>query len=608
MEHDGALDKLEKKLDSRKNDPNMSGVRHSELRSQATTKTKTGWERPDLKPRPARRIRWLETAFIGSVVFFVVAAVFSVFLFFSGNNTISTRNVDIAIDGPSSIRAGDTLTLQVVVTNRNSVPMELADLVVEFPSGTRAESDISTELPRIRESLGTIKPGESINRTIKAIIFGSANTETKTKVTVEYRVPSSNAIFYGEAEYNLSISQSPASVSVEGLDELVSGQETTLTITVKSNIQDVLKDMLLVVDYPPGFSFASASPQPFAGESVWQLGDIDVGGKRSVTIRGSFSGEDGDERVLKFETGSEKADVPGELAAPLAAGEKTITLAKPFVSASLALGGSVTTEYVASRGKEIRGDVRYTNNLPGRVQDLEIVVALGGTILNKSAVNGERGFYNSSQNTISWNKQTNPEFGDLPAGASGVLTFSIASLPLEQGTFRNPEITLQVTVRARRVSESNVPEAVESKSTARVIIATDLAMSSNIGGAVGPVPPQADQSTTYTINWAATNTSNAVADASASAVLPSYVKWVSSPNSAVSFNAVGGIVTWNIGDLAAGQSKNTSFTVTLTPSVSQIGNVVTLVSDQRIYGFDRFARTQIERVLPSLTIGEAVKK
>ena len=102
----------------------------------------------------------------------------------------------------------------------------------------------------------------------RSIIFGSANTETKTKVTVEYRVPSSNAIFYGEAEYNLSISQSPASVSVEGLDELVSGQETTLTITVKSNIQDVLKDMLLVVDYPPGFSFASASPQPFAGESV----------------------------------------------------------------------------------------------------------------------------------------------------------------------------------------------------------------------------------------------------------------------------------------------------------------------------------------------------
>lgn len=608
IDDNSALHRIEKKLDSRNGDFSQSGIRRSQFSADQRGNAKTGWERPQLSPRSARRIAWTEIAFIGSIVFFVFAAAFAAFLFFSGTNIVSTRNVSIDIDGPTSIRAGETVTLQVVVTNRNSVPMELADLVVEFPSGTRAAEDISAELPRLRESLGTVAPGASVNKTIRAIMFGSADTEVATKVTVEYRVPSSNAIFYGEATYNTLISQSPASISIGGLDELTSGQETALTVTITSNVQDVLKDMLLVVNYPPGFSFVSASPSPYVGEHVWDLGDIEIGGKRIITIRGSFSGEDGDERVIKFETGSEKATVEGELAAPLAAGEKAVRLTKPFVSASLALGGAVTTEHVAGRGESVRGDVRYTNNLSGRVQDVEIVVSLAGAVLDRASVRPENGFYNSSQNTITWNKETNPALADVAAGVSDVLTFSFAPLPLESGTFRNPEINLDVKVAARRISESNVPETVESKSHARVVVSTDLGMTSAVTGTEGPVPARVDQPTSYTIQWTASNTSNAVANASASAVLPSYVKWAGTSDNAVSFNALGGIITWNIGDLQAGQSKSASFTVVLTPSVSQVGSAVTIIGDQRIYGFDRFVQTQIERTLSALRTAEAVRQ
>ena len=604
---ESALERLEKKLDSRQNGDESQKPRHTPLNARGSSaNTKRAWKRPDLSPKPARNINWLEWAFVGSIVFFVVAAALSVFLFFSGNNTVSTRNVAIAINGPTEIRAGETMTLQVVVTNRNSVPMELADLVVEFPSGTRSDTDISVELPRLRESLGTINPGESVNKTIRAVVFGSAETEAITNVTVEYRVPSSNAIFFGEEEYAVLITQSPASIIVDGLEELVSGQQTSLTVTVTSNVPDVLSDMLLVVDYPPGFSFTSGSPAPFAGENVWRLGDIEPDGRREITIRGSFSGEDGDERVVKFETGSEKAGVPGELAAPLAAGEQVVTLAKPFVSASLALGGSITTEYVAERGAEVRGDVRYTNNLPSRIQDLQIAVRLSGPILDKGTVQPERGFYNSSQNTIVWSKENIPNFADVPAGASGVLTFSLASLPIGQGSFTNPEINLEVSVTGRRINEQNVPETVESKGSATIVVATDLMLASGVGGTVGPNPPQADQPTTYTVNWNATNNTNSVANASASAVLPSYVSWAGASDPSVSFNAVGGIITWNIGDMDAGDSENTSFQVTMTPSVSQVGNNVTIISDQRIYGFDRFARKQLERALPSLVTQDAV--
>src|SRR5262249_23183856 len=120
---------------------------------------------PKMKP--------LELLFAGSVAFFVLALIVAGFFFFFCTNTGSPKNVDIKISGTTETGAGSTVSLQVVITNRNAVPMQLTDLIVEFPEGTRSGSDITQELPRIRESLGTINPGQSVNRQIRAVLFGT---------------------------------------------------------------------------------------------------------------------------------------------------------------------------------------------------------------------------------------------------------------------------------------------------------------------------------------------------------------------------------------------------------------------------------------------------
>jgi len=600
MKDKGALERLQKKLDARasgqKTRRSMLGAHHRTIDRQ--------WGEPGGKPRRTkRRIHWLELTFIVSVVFFLVAALFAAYLFFSGNNIVSTRNVIIAIDGPTSVRAGDVLPLQVVITNRNSVPMELADLVVEFPPGTRAETDVTVQLPRIRESLGTIESGESINRTVRSVVFGQADTTIAIKVSVEYRVPSSNAIFVSDGSYTVPISQSPASIAVDSLKEVLSGQETALTVTVSSNISDVLSNMLLVAEYPPGFSFSSAAPAPSMGSNTWRLGDIEQGGKRTVIIRGTFSGEDGDDRVMHFTAGTQNGGVEGEIAAPLATHSISLHLAKPFVSLTLSLDGNVATEHVASRGTPLRGDIRWINNLPTRAQDVEIEVALDGAVLDRASVEGDRGFWRSADNTLVWSRETDRALADVAPGASGILSFSFAPRSKDDGVFRNPEILLTATVRARRIAESNVPEVIESSTGARVLVQTDLALQSNVNHAGGPLPPKVDTESIYTIFWTATNSANALANTSVSANLPSYVRFVGAADGSVSYSAIGGAITWNIGDMSQDSSKSTSFQIAITPSISQINKSPTIMSDQRVFGFDRFTRTQLERVIPILTTG-----
>ncbi len=555
----------------------------------------------------------LELVFGGSIAFFVIALVVSGLLFFGGNNTISTKNVDVAVNGPTEIGAGATLPLNIVITNRNAVPMELADLVVEFPPGTRSDTDVSVNLPRTRQSIGTIQPGESINRTIRAVMFAAAGSDVVVKVSVEYRIASSNAVFVSDATYTAKINQAPASITVDALKEAVSGQDVTFKVSVTSNSPLPLKDMLLLATYPPGFTFTSASPVPVAGSAAWGLGDIEPGGTRSISVTGHFVGEDGDQKVMQFSAGNKQSGTDAAIAAPLAATDMTLTVTKPFVSVALALGGEVTAEHTVQRGDDIRGDIRWTNNLPVAVQNLEIELSFKGQILDRTTVSPQRGFFRSVDQTALWNTETDPRLSTIGPGESGVASFSFKTLPQSQGTFRNPALDLTVTVRARRLSESNVPDTVSSSATAQVLVSTDLSLLSSLSRSgpftnTGPVPPKADTETTYTVSWTAANTANAVADASASAVLPTYVRWknaVSPDGSGITFNPVGGIVTWDIGDIAAGASKTVMFQVAITPSVSQVGSAPTVVGDERVYGFDRFTRGKIENTTPSLTTASA---
>ncbi len=606
-EDKGALERLAKKIDTAEAQgaPKRSSVFFRGNRAPRA------WKQPEARPLSRlQRFSFVELLFAGSLVFFIIAAAIAALLLFSGNNTVSSRNVDVILTGPTEIGAGSTLTLQIVISNDNAVPMELTDLVVEFPPGTRSDVDVSLDLPRIRESLGTIEPGESVNRTVRAVVFGESGVDLTVKAFVEYRVPSSNAVFVSDSEYAVKINQAPASIIVDSLKEVVSGQHVTFSATVVSNAPEILEDMVLLVDYPPGFSFESSTPAPSAGSASWSLGDIEPGGERTVSIKGSFSGEDQDLRVLHFTAGNKKQNRDDEIEAPLASADTTLTVTKPFISVALALDGKVAPEVSITRGKEVRGDIRWTNNLPDRVQNVEIELELDGQILDKTQIRPEKGFFFSGQDKIVWSRETDPLLADVAPGASGIASFSFATLPLSRGSFRNPEVELTVHVRSRRVSESNVPETVTASITQKVIVATDLQLSANLVKNVhqdsGPLPPKADRETTYTVQWTVTNSANSVANTAVTAILPSYMRFtgvVSPQTESVTYNPVGGIVSWNIGDMIAGTTRTMYFQIGITPSLTQVGTAPTLISDQRVFGYDRFIRGNVEGGALPLTTG-----
>jgi hypothetical protein len=602
---DGALERLSKKLDA--------GAADDEIKRVPLYPKNTGaphdWPHEEAPPATGifmaqrKRFSGFEILFMASAVFFVVAIGIAGFLFVTGSNTVSTKNVDIQVTGPTQIAAGDTLNLQVVITNRNSVPINLADLVMQFPSGTRSDLNVAISLPSIRESLGTINPGESVNRTIKAVLFGKADTDASIKTSVEYHVPSSNAVFVSATEYTTRISQSPASITVETNKEVVSGQDTIIKATLTSNSPQILKGMLLTATYPPGFSFTSADPNPVQGSALWNLGDIEPGGTRTITIHGIFSGEQGDAKVVNFTAGNQKSDNPNQIAAPLATGEADLTVTKPFISTSIALNGSVAEEHIIARGARVEGEIEWTNNLPVAVQNLSIVVSVKGQILDQTTLIVPRGFYSSSSGTMVWDKTTDGNLAEVAPGATQTYPFTFSTLPSTKGAFRNPEIDFVVTVKASRSTEGNVPEIVNATAATKALVASDLTFAAALSRTSGPQPPKVNTESIYTVTWTLTNSANALANVAATAALPNYARYVGNISPAgqqVVFDDKQGVITWTVGGLSAGETRVVSFQVGVTPSISQVGGTASVIQSQHASGFDRFIQDTVQASAPSL--------
>lgn len=556
---------------------------------------------------------------IVSILFFIIASGVAFYKFYWGANTISANNIEILVTGPVSVSGGEKLSLDVKVYNKNKIDLNAADLRVEYPEGARALEDLKTELKRSRDALGDIPQGGSASKIIGVILFGEEKSKKEIKISVEYRVPGSSAIFYKEKIYEIVVSDSPVNIEITGLKEINANQIMDFTVVVASNSSNLIKNLLLKAEYPFGFIFTDSSEKSISpNNDIWSVGDLSPGKKKTIKIYGKFAGQDGEDKVLRFTAGIASDKDERTIATPLVTYLAAISIKKPFIGIELALDGDISNNFISKSSKLIRADIIWKNNLTTPIENVEIQVKFQGDSLNKESVSVDNGFYRSIDNTIIFDKTSNPALASIGAGESGNLSFSFGNLSSYNGVdkpFKEAALSLDIVASGKRLQGDNVPQEVLYSATKIVKMATDLRLSSRAvhwSGPfqnTGPMPPKADNETTYTIIWTVTNTSNKIKNAKVVATLPIYVKWISkiSPNNEnISFNVSSAEVVWDVGDVEAGAGidsppKEAAFQISLLPSVSQIGQSPMILSESVLSGTDTFASSDVGDTRSSLS-------
>lgn len=233
----GGVEGLRKKLYSR----GERGEAHERAKlSPGEEGVPVAWERERARPTPQSALRFgapagprysIATKFLmGSVVFFVAAAGFAAYYFFGGGSFISSQNIDIQIIAPSVIDGGSKTQVQYIITNRNASPLLLADLIIEYPPGTRDPENPQKELLHERQSIGAIGSGVQVKRTSNAIFYGAEGIAQAIEARLEYSVPNSNAVFEKRGSTIVTIGSSPVAVDVEIPEEAIAGEPFTVEV------------------------------------------------------------------------------------------------------------------------------------------------------------------------------------------------------------------------------------------------------------------------------------------------------------------------------------------------------------------------------------------
>lgn len=558
---------------------------------------------------------------LGAAVIFFLAAASTFVYYFTvgpGGSHVAPRNIDITVRGPLTTPGGEPVEMQITVINRNRTALELADLVLTYPPGTRSPSDFSTDLPRQRIPLGNIEAGGQRQGEVSAVFVGEEGEKARVKIELEYRLKNSNAIFVTDAEYAVTFASSALALLVDANEEAISGQRMSLVATVSSNADVVIRDAVLEISYPFGFTPIDTLPKAASRDSFWELGDIHPGDEVKIRVDGTLEGQENDERVFTFTLGTRGNKDIQHVEVPLASVPHRTVLARPFIGLSVAVNSDEGTKPVAAVvSQTVNVSIPWKNNLGSSLSDLVIVAQLSGLVINEQQVRAEDGFYRSSDRTFIWDKTTTRgDFSGIAPGESGIVMFSF-DMPPEEETLSLRDAALEITVNAAaRRSQTGVPETLQASVSRAVHLGTTVHSlsnsfySSNPFGSVGPIPPKVNEETTFAVVWTVVNTTNVIKNGEMEGILPANVRWlgVFSPrNEQVEFSSSDGTVTWRLGNIDAGvgvagrEPRQIAFALGLTPSATQIGSVAPLVVNQTFSGTDEFTAKEVFGSIANVT-------
>ncbi len=553
--------------------------------------------------------------FMFSVLFAIIAIAISAFTFFTGGNTVSNDNITLTIGGNSFTAGGEELPLAVSIENKNPTALELADLFVAYDKA--GDSTGGAQNVNNLNSIGTIGAGQTEKKNIYVTLYGGEGTTQSIDFTLQYRIHGSNAIFVKKASFPVTISSAPIALSVDVPKNVTPNQNLSFTVHVQSNAKDTISSILLHVDYPNGFKFAYATPTPKAFNNVWDLGELAPGEKHDIVVTGIVYGQDGDDRAFHVSVGSASAADNTVIGLTYNSLAQIVSLVKPFISAELSINGSSADTVAVPSSSKVDVQVAWSNNLPTLVTDAQVVVSLSGNAFDPTKVTSNKGFYDSTKNTITWDKTSALELAAIQPADHGTLDFSFVVPPLISGAgiVTTPVVNMSVSISGKQPDAGGAVSQVTDFESKKAVVSSDLGFSvdafnkSGIFTNTGPVPPKANQPTTYTIVWTITNSANTLSDVRAVATLPTYVDWMDSfypTNDGVSYDDTTRTVTWNMGQVTSGTGfsgnpRTISFQVKLNPSTSQVGSVPKLVLDTNVTARDTFTTQTLTTTKPPVS-------
>lgn len=510
-------------------------------------------------------------------------------------NTYSKESLTFEVIAPSQATLGEEIVYIVRWKNNSQARLENVSLFFELPKGSLSEDEPKGRLTR---RLQDIYPGQEQTLQFKARLFGREREVKEARATLSYNPKNLHARFEAETKGITIISFVPLNFELDLPSRTESEQQFSFALNYFSNSEYPLSDLRIKIEYPQGFDFAQATPQPI-GENEWNIGVLNRTQGGRIAVRGKLQGSLQEVKIFRATLGAWKE---GDFTL-LREVTKAVEITKPQIQIAQLINGNTPT--VVSPGETLHYEVSFKNVSERDLENLFLVAGLEGIAFDTTTIQAPEGGFQQGDNSIVWEAKNIPRLRFLGRGETGKVEFWVKVRDSIEG-FNPADKNL---VLRTKILLSDAKEEFEVKVNSKLVIEQRAFYQDEVFGNSGPLPPRTNEQTTYTIIWQAKNFFNDVANAKVRSILPAGVELtgkVFPENSPLTFDSQSRELLWTTGDLLAGSGTFTNptsvaFQISLTPQAGQRGESAPLLSDARIQGDDTWTVQTILSSAPPLT-------
>lgn len=607
-------------IDKREHSKSVFDLENSQFKSGNFLESKSWWER--------FQINWLtedrrKAVYATSIVLGVIVA--GVLVFFVLNKlkqtAFSEKNVIITVEGMTSTDSAREVEYVIKCKNKNRVALKKTEFILNhsenfYPNESESLKKINARSSRLE--IGDIKSFGSKEIKISGKFYASENYTVYLQPVLKYEPSNFSSFFESSAQLGVKITNSPVDLVInaprEGIDESTIEYE----INYENRGGQNLSSLNLRLEYPDGFIFQSAVPNPVSGDNTWHIGDLSTGAKGSVKIKGRLDGEQYDVKLIRatiFKNENNNSEII------YAKSEGVTKMVVPPLAVSHKINGKNSGN--VNLGDNLNFVITYSNRGDIGLKDIIIKLKIDSQLIDYENLDLESGAYNSTNKDITWKAADIANLQKLEPGNGGEIKLKIPlkeKVDISSGNDKNFSIESIVTIDSSDVAfhslgnSKNISNTIVSKLNSRVILDSGIYFQDDDIENHGPIPQKVGEETTYAVSWKITNVSNDISDVVVSAFLPTGVSWkdfIVPKDENITFNQRTNEIIWKIDKLESGTGilsgqRSVKFKIGLTPEINQVRESVSLLYKTKLTGKDDFTGNVVDVVIENsaLNLGE----
>jgi hypothetical protein len=494
----------------------------------------------------------------------------------------------LEILGPDSSQMGQEIEYTVRYKNNSDFTLEEPKLTFEFPEYSVGEDGKN----RTIKTLEDIYPGDEQFVKFKTRLLGKEDDLKVAKAYLSYKPKNLSTRYESDTTIITKINLVPLTLDFDLPSKIETNKEIQFSLNYFSNIDYLFQNLKLNIEYPKGFDFSESDPKTLE-KTEWEIPSLEKAQGGRITITGKITARSGENLSFGAKLGIWQN---GEFIL-LKEASKEIQVIEPLLYISQQVNGS--SDYVASPGETLHYEIYFRNIGNTPFDHLYLINKLDSPAFDLSTIKVNLGQASVNNNLVIWDWKQISSLLNLGVQEEGKVEFDVNLK--NEWLFSNED--LNKTSVKNIVNVSDISQEFQTKVNSKlVVLQTGLYQDNGIFGNSGPVPPVAGQATTYTVNWQVENLYNDVKNVKVRATLPQGVSLTGrvSPDSEISkfsFDSTSREIVWTVGDTllsGTGVPSAVSFQISLTPTSSQAGRVITLINPPKITGEDQWTSRNIE--------------